>query len=119
MSDYCGNDLTVLEALYNALAPQIQQRIELSKRYGMDLRSKSDAQLAEAVLRRRCEQKLGKRIYKNDIDWNSTFRYEPPAWLSFQTPQLQKAFEIIKLAIFGLDGYGRVEMPESASKTWK
>lgn len=111
VDSYCGNDLSVLENLFDALAPQIQQREELSKRYGIDLRSKSDAQLAEAVLRRRCEQALGRKIYKPDIDWNLAFRYEPPAFLSFATPQLQHAFTQVKESIFTLGAAGTVVMP--------
>jgi hypothetical protein len=113
VSDYCGNDLSVLEALYNALTPQLQQREELSKRYGLDLRSKSDAQLAEAVLRRRCEQALGRRIYKPDINWNMKFRYEAPSWLTFTLPQMCRAFDTVKAATFSLGATGRVEMPAS------
>lgn len=109
---YCENDLGQLEAEFNALAPQLQQREELSKRYGLDLRSKSDAQLAEAVLKRRCEQALGHRIYKSEIDWNLNFRYEPPAFLSFQTAPLIQAFELVKASIFHLGGFGSVVMPE-------
>lgn len=109
---YCENDLDVLEALFDALAPQLQQREELSKRYGMDLRSKSDAQLAEAVIKRRCEQVIGQRLYKPEIDWNLRFRYEPPAFLGFQTPQLQAAFDAVKSAIFSIGASGAVEMPK-------
>lgn len=108
---YCENDLSVLEALYDALRPQLQQREELSKRYGIDLRSKSDAQLAEAVLKRRCEQALARRIYKPEIDWNLSFQYEPPEWLSFQTPEMQRAFELVKSAVFRLGASGAVVMP--------
>jgi hypothetical protein len=108
VADYCENDLSVLEALYDALAPQLQQRVELSKRYGLDLRSKSDAQLAEAVLKRRCEQALGQRIYKPEINWNKTFRYEPPEWLSFKTDQMKDAFYLAKNSVFTLGPSGAV-----------
>lgn len=111
VADYCENDLGQIEAEFLALAPQIQQREELSKRYGMDLRSKSDAQLAEAVLRRRCEQALGRKIYKPEIDWNLAFRYEPPAFLAFSTPQLQHAFTQVCESIFRLSAAGTVVMP--------
>lgn len=111
VDSYCENDLSVLSELYFSLAPQLQQRIELSERYEMDLRSKSDAQLAEAVLKRRCEQALGYRIHKPEIDWNLKFRYEPPAFLSFQNPQLLQAFEQIKASIFTLGSSGAVVMP--------
>lgn len=111
VADYCENDLGQIEAEFVALAPQLHQRDELSKRYGMDLRSKSDAQLAEAVLKRRCEQALGRRIYKPEIDWNLAFKFEPPAFLAFQTPELQRAFTLIKEAVFTLGASGAVAMP--------
>ena len=108
---YCENDLGVLEALFDALAPQVYQRELLSKRYGLDLRSKSDAQLAEAVLKLRCEQATGRRIYKPEIDWNLKFRYKVPAYISFELPQLKHALELIKQSIFYIGPKGSVEMP--------
>lgn len=108
---YCENDLAVLEALFDALAPQIHQREALGKRYGLDLRSKSDAQVAEAVLKRRCEQATGRRIFKPEIDWNLRFRYKVPAFISYTSPQLQRALELVQQSIFRLDAKGTVAMP--------
>jgi hypothetical protein len=112
VDDYCGNDLSVLEALFDALRPQLQIRESLTKRYGIDLRSKSDAQLGESVIKLRCEQALGQRIYKPEIDWNLAFRYEPPVFLAFSTPPLQHAFQLVKDAIFTLGASGAVQMPK-------
>ena len=108
---YCENDLAVLEALFDALHPQIHQREALGKRYGLDLRSKSDAQVAEAVLKRRCEQATGRRIFKPEIDWNLKFRYKVPAFISYASPQLQRALELVQQSIFQLDANGTVAMP--------
>lgn len=108
---YCENDLDVLEALFDALQPQIHQRETLGKRYGIDLRSKSDAQVAEAVLKRRCEQATGRRIFKPDVDWNLAFRYKVPAFISYTLPQLQRALELVREAVFRLGANGTVEMP--------
>jgi hypothetical protein len=108
---YCGNDLDVLEALYDALEPQRVMREQLSEKYGIDLRSKSDAQMAEAVIKLRCEQAVGQRIYKPEVDWNLRFRYETPAWVSFTHPELQRALDLISHTTFGLDSKGRVGMP--------
>ena len=108
---YCENDLAVLEALFDALRPQIHQREALGKRYGLDLRSKSDAQVAEAVLKRRCEQATGRRIFKPEIDWNLKFRYKVPAFISYASPQLQRALELVQQSIFQLDAKGTVAMP--------
>lgn len=100
---YCENDLGQLEALYDAVAPQIRMREALSKRYGLDLRSKSDAQVAEAVLKRRCEQALGRRIYKPDIDWNLKFRFKVPSFIAYSLPQLQRALELVKASVFTIN----------------
>lgn len=108
---YNDNDLDVLEELYDELMPQIQQREALGKRYGLDLRSKSDAQVAEAVLKNRCEQATGRRLYKPDINWNLTFKYNPPGYIGFTLPQLQRAFMLACTATFRLGASGAVDMP--------
>jgi len=100
---YCENDLGQLEALYDAVAPQIRMREALSKRYGLDLRSKSDAQVAEAVLKRRCEQAIGQRIFKPNIDWNLKFRFKVPEFIAYQLPQLQHALEMVRSSVFTIN----------------
>lgn len=112
VDDYCENDLSVLEDLFDGLQPQIHVRTHFSERYGVDLRSKSDAQLGESIIKLRCEQIIGQRIYKPEIDWNLRFRYEPPHFLSFQFPELKQAFELVKQSIFSLGPSGNVEMPK-------
>jgi hypothetical protein len=111
VSAYCGNDLDVLEELYIALKPQLAQREALGKRYGLDLRSKSDAQLAETVLKHRCEQAIGRRIYKPEIDWNLRFKYNVPEYIGYSLPQLQRALQIIREAEFRLGASSTVTMP--------
>lgn len=108
---YCDNDLDVLEALHNALQPHIRQREKIGARYGLDLRSKSDAQVAEAVLRKRCEQATGQRIYKPNIDWNQNFKYEVPDFITFQLPELQNVLDQVRLSVFGFNAAGAVAMP--------
>lgn len=111
LDSYCENDLSVLESLFVALEPQRTMRDMLTAKWGIDLRSKSDAQMAEAVIKLRCEEAIGQRIYKPEIDWNIRFRYVPPDWIAFTSPQLQTAFTTIKDAIFSLGASGMVEMP--------
>jgi len=111
VDSYCENDLGVLEALFDALAPQIRQREHVGKKYGLDLRSKSDAQMAEAVLKHRCEQATGRRIFKPEIDWNLKFRYKVPTFISYATPQLQRALELVQQSVFQLGINGTIVMP--------
>ncbi len=125
VSTKCENDLGKLFALYEALSPQLRQRERIGRKYGVNVMSKSDAQVAEAVLRKRCEMSTGRRIYSkriDEIDWNYRFRYDPPPFISYSTPQLQRAFELVKSACFMIqppsgyrdedDGKGRcIPMP--------
>jgi len=108
---YCDNDLDVLEDLWDALQPQIDQRIALSERYGIDVRSKSDAQVAEAIIKSQCEKVLGRKIGKVEIDWNLSFKYDVPDYVAFELPQLQEAFRLIKESTFTLGASGSVQMP--------
>ena len=56
---YCGNDLQTTIDLWNHLGPQIELRERMSSEYGDDLRSKSDAQIAEAVIRKQASSIIG------------------------------------------------------------
>ena len=55
--NYCRNDVLETERLFNTVKKQIALREQLGKTYALDLRSKSDAQAAEAILRKICDIK--------------------------------------------------------------
>ena len=61
---YCAKDLDDTKYLFLELLPQIQLRETMSDRYRIDLRSKSDAQIAEAVISSEIQKKTGRRIPK-------------------------------------------------------
>ena len=63
---YNLNDLETTEALYNAIKGRIELREKMSNEYGVDLRSKSDAQVAESVIsiRLRLERGLKNKVPK-------------------------------------------------------
>jgi hypothetical protein len=111
VDSYCENDLSVLGDLWTALQPQVRLRESMTKEYGIDLRSKSDAQLGESVIKLLCERALGRRIVKAEIDWGLAFRYEPPVFLTFYSEPMLRAFEAVKSAIFTLGLSGAVGMP--------
>ncbi len=52
LETYCLNDLGATEALFDLLHDQIELRRQMSATYETDLRSKSDAQIGEAVLKK-------------------------------------------------------------------
>ena len=115
---YCGNDLVTTIDLYKRLKPQIDLREEMGKEFGIDLRSKSDAQIAEAVIRSEVERRLGHKVYRADVDLTYEFTYRPPAWAQFQTAGMQQMLSIIGSQTFKLrrvatkdNAVGSVEMP--------
>lgn len=52
LESYCFNDIDGTEALFDRLTEQIALRKVLGEEHGLDLRSKSDAQVAEAILKK-------------------------------------------------------------------
>lgn len=114
-NEYLPNDLRVTSDLRKELDEQLRIRVDMSKRYSMDLRSKSDAQIAEAVIKQTVEKKTGQKLYKADIRPYKFF-YEPPSFIEFQTPSLQELFERIKQTQFVVKYDGYVLLPEYLSK---
>jgi len=114
---YCYNDCIVTASLYERLKPQIQLRERLSSRYGVDLRSKSDAQIAEAVISKTIEQNTSLKLQKPDASRivGKTFRYTPPPWLGFQTQQMKWLLNQIQMIDFEIADSGAVLMPKELS----
>lgn len=108
---YLPNDLDCTIDLYNDLKAQLDLRAVMSAEYGIDLRSKSDAQIAEAVIKHEIERLTGTRLYKPDIRAGS-FQYKVPAFIEFQTPALQAVLDEIRTLKFGIDHAGIVQMPD-------
>ena len=108
---YHGNDLAVTRDLYLELKPQIELRAKMSERYDIDLRSKSDAQVAEAVIRREIERREGRRVFRPDYV-PKTFHYVAPSYIRFANRELQALLLGIQQAPFVLGHDGVVRAPE-------
>ncbi len=113
---YCCNDLANTELLFNELAPEIKLRIEMSEEYGIDLRSKSDAQVAEAVINSELQKVLGFYPRKPTLAADSVLQYNAPDFISYRSQQLRDMFEVVKNARFYLDGLGSPIMPVELEK---
>jgi hypothetical protein len=108
--DYCINDLDVTHMLFNHLQPFITMREQLGEEYKRDLRSKSDAQIAEAVIVTELE-KIGPIRKKKEWSTNDTFHYQVPEWLSFVNPQLQQLKDFIASVPLAISGGGKPKFP--------
>jgi hypothetical protein len=111
--EYCQNDLHTTAALLHALTPQIDLRRAMSAEYTQDLRSKSDAQIAEAVIRQQVTRIMGFDIGKPEPDFDAVFRYQKPDFIAFQTPALQSLLNTILNAEFHLNAVGKVQEPDA------
>lgn len=102
--DYCTNDLETTAALGTAMSAQIKLREEMSVQYGTDLRSKSDAQIAEAAMK----AALSFEVTIPVVPQGATFHYRPPAWMRFQTAQMQDVFRTMCSTPFAVNDKGGV-----------
>lgn len=108
---YCCNDLANTELLFNELAPELKLRMEMSEEYGVDLRSKSDAQVAEAVINSELQKVLGYYPKKPTISEGTTLQYNAPDFIQFQDPALNEMLARVCAARFELDGLGSPVWP--------
>ena len=112
--EYHDNDLGVTRDFFYELKPQIDIRCQISDQYGVDVRSKSDAQIAEAVITAELERELQRKVYKPEVK-ATVFHYAPPPWIKFQTKQMQDVLQNIIDTPFVVDQSGIVEIPKSLS----
>lgn len=109
---YCGNDLVTTQDLLTKLTPQIELRERMSKEYGQDLRSKSDAQIAEAVIKAGVAKASGQRVERPVVAPGTVFRYRAPPFLFNAGAQVEEVVRMVCNAEFVVSDTGKVEMPK-------
>lgn len=112
--EYCLNgDLPATQGLFTLMQEPIQLREVMRQRYDtMDLRSKSDAQVGETIIKTEVERRIGDRVKKAVIAEGSTFRYDVPEWMTFKTPMMQQVLETIRNTDFVIGKGGKVSFPK-------
>jgi len=113
---YCINDLDTTIDLYNELEKPLNLRQQLSGEYGIDLRSKSDAQIAEAVISAELEKRLGHRVRPPKIDPGTGYRYAAPGFLKFATPLMRSVLQYIEATPFIVSENGNIGIPPEISR---
>jgi hypothetical protein len=115
--DYCINDLNTTIDLYRNVEDRMQLRFDMSKQYGQDLTSKSDAQIAEVVIKSELGKKQpGKRLKRPTVPGGKTFKYNVPEYIKFEGQQLNEALTFIRQHDFELDGKGSIKLPDELKK---
>jgi len=116
VESYCGNDLELTKLLYENLKPQIELRKQMSAQYGMDLRSKGDAQIAESVLKHELEAANVIITRPHSVSSGDAFGYTPPKWIAFKSEMLNTLLADAKKAVFKVQHSGSVAIPEILSR---
>jgi hypothetical protein len=107
VEDYCKNDLGVTAALFGRLRSEIDLRTEMSEEHGIDLRSKSDAQVAEAVL------KKAANIGKREEHTPESVTYKAPDFIETDSDEINELIERLQRTNFMINrANGQVEAPE-------
>lgn len=116
---YCLNDLTNTVELFVDLKPQIELREQIGIKYGgIDLRSKSDAQIAESIISSELKKLTGKYPKRLPDDYilalvGERYKYEVPDYLQFKTNDLQWVLHVIRNSLFVVGPNGRISLPEA------
>jgi hypothetical protein len=112
---YCENDLdTTIDLWLKATDPKddiIATRELLTSEFGVDMRSKSDAQIAEAAIKAKVSKALGENVYRQEVAPGTRYRFKPMPWLRFSDPGLRAKFDEILAAEFVVKMDGKVQMP--------
>jgi len=109
---YCFNDLRNTWLLYAAHQENIELRQSLGPRYQLDLRSKSDAQMAEAIFRKETYRRTGQTPKPPDIRPFNRFRFRMPDWINYMTQDLQWVRRAVETTEFIIGENGYIQMPE-------
>jgi len=109
---YCRNDVDNTLLLMQALEKQIALREKMSDKYRIDLRAKSDAQIAEAVIKLELSKKTGKKYKRPTIPPGTKFKYKRPDFIEYETKQLRSVLDDVLNADFVVGDNGQVKMPK-------
>lgn len=112
---YCIIDLNATIDLYNEVKEAIDLREKMSKEYGIDLRSRSDAQVAEYVISSEVSRLNFKKAQKPYIAPGTSYKYQIPAFIQYSSPLMNWALDIVRNANFVVSEFGNVGMPKELS----
>lgn len=116
---YCVNDLEMTKALYLSLAPEMDLRREMTREYRIDLRSKSDAQVAEAIIVGEMKKKYGRGIQKSRGRTGDKIRFDPPLYMMFNSPSLLSVLREYSTLPFIVQSSGHVAFKFANGKNQK
>ena len=110
LREYCHNDLHTTRILYDVIRPQIELREQMGKQYGIDLRSKSDAQIAENIIKHELEAK-NIDCTRPTMKISTTYKYKKPSHITFANQVFNDLVMMIESVQFTLNDNGQISLP--------
>jgi hypothetical protein len=105
--NYCGNDLAGTKGLQETIKGRLELRRQISADLGVDVMSKSDAQISEATI----IAKLGYRPQKVSYPHGYQFHYQAPPFIKFRTQQMQQVLATVLTNAFTVNDVDQLKMP--------
>lgn len=109
---YWVNDLFNTHTLYTSHKTAIELREVMTREYAVDVRSKSDPQIAEQVIRKEIMRITRQKYIQRAkiVPWRS-FKYVAPSYLKFASPTMQWVLDFVCRQDFLVDDGGSPVMP--------
>lgn len=111
IKEYNAIDLEVTSTWRASLKKELALREHMGQRYGIDLRSKSNAQIGEAVLGESIKRLTGKKPQK-PREKVTCVTYDPPPWMWFKHEHLDRLLQRVCATEFIVQENGSIAAPE-------
>jgi hypothetical protein len=126
---YNINDLDNTQLVYESKKEEIELREKMSKRFKVDLRSDSDAQMAEAIINVELKRITGRKyIQRTKIPPGTGYKFQTPKFIKYYSPLMQHVLDVVQNATFMVNDWdGGIILPKEiddlelniAGKTYK
>lgn len=91
LREYCLNDVNITSEIWDEVKERTKLVSEIGNKYGLDLRSKTDSQIAESLIRK----EFNITTFKHDIDYNKVYKYFAPKFIKFKIEELNKFYDLL------------------------
>jgi hypothetical protein len=107
---YCENDLDTTIDLYLSLTEDLELRDYMSTEYGIDLRSKGGAQIAEAIVKQQFNVGPSRARVPRKVS------YQAPDFIEFNSDHLKEILAFVNEHSYTVDKSGYVKLPAKLTK---
>jgi hypothetical protein len=114
---YLMNDLGVTGELAMKLKGELMLRASMSNQYGINLLSKSDAQIAEQVIRTEYERHVQEAATVQRIEIGQAYQYEIPHFLHYRSDVMKNVLEIVRNQWFVVGDSGAIDLPDELKRS--